>query len=109
MDVKARWVKPIGWDSVFGNVHLYSLPLMWQKKSLGQHFLTDPSIAERIAAAIESTRVMEVGPGKGILTGALLARPGIDLFVVELDDRFAALLGNRWPQLEGRIINQDVL
>lgn len=49
------------------------------KKSLGQHFLMHPQIAERIARAADLTvhdTVFEIGPGTGMLTRALLARAG---------------------------------
>ena len=57
------------------------------KKSLGQHFLTDLSIAERIAHTLDDFKhlpVLEVGPGMGVLTQFLLDM-GLDLTVVELD------------------------
>lgn len=57
------------------------------KKSLGQHFLTDMSIAARIAATVDACPdlpVIEVGPGMGVLTRFLL-EAGRDLTVVELD------------------------
>ena len=49
------------------------------KRRLGQHFLSDPGILERIADALEATRddtVLEIGPGPGGLTEALAARAG---------------------------------
>jgi 16S rRNA (adenine1518-N6/adenine1519-N6)-dimethyltransferase len=64
------------------------------KKSLGQHFLIDPSIADRIveAAAIDSDdTVIEIGPGPGILTGRLAERAK-HVLAVELDGRFVDLL-----------------
>lgn len=81
------------------------------KKSLGQHFLTDLSIAERIAATLDpyrGTPVLEVGPGMGVLT-QFLAERGHDLTVVELDRESVAYLHHRFPQLDGRIIEADFL
>lgn len=81
------------------------------KKSLGQHFLTDMSVAERIAATIDAYRglpVLEVGPGMGVLTQFLLNR-GHDLRVVELDPECVNYLNVNFPQLHGRIIAQDFL
>lgn len=52
---------------------------MRAKKSLGQHFLMHPRIAERIVLAAKvrpTATVLEIGPGRGILTRALLARTG---------------------------------
>ena len=57
------------------------------KKALGQHFLTDLSIAERIADSIASHStlpVLEIGPGMGVLTQFLLEK-GYDTHVIEID------------------------
>ncbi|MDE7153204.1 MAG: 16S rRNA (adenine(1518)-N(6)/adenine(1519)-N(6))-dimethyltransferase RsmA [Muribaculaceae bacterium] len=81
------------------------------KKSLGQHFLTDTSVAERIAATLDSyigMPVIEVGPGMGMLTRFLLER-GHDLTVVELDSESVDFLRVNFPQLQGRIIEEDFL
>lgn len=58
------------------------------KKHLGQHFLTDQSIAERTAMLInksEVQNVLEIGPGKGILTKYLLKQPNKIIYAVEID------------------------
>ena len=58
------------------------------KKALGQHFLTDLSVADRIAATLDDYKgmpIIEVGPGMGVLTRFLLDR-GHDLKVVEIDN-----------------------
>ncbi len=81
------------------------------KKALGQHFLTDLSIAERIAGTVSDYRglpVLEVGPGMGVLTQFLLAQ-GHDLKVVELDGESVHYLQAAFPQLEGRIVAADFL
>ena len=81
------------------------------KKSLGQHFLTDLSVAKRIAdtmAGYTATPLLEVGPGMGVLTRFLLdARH--DLKVVELDSESVEYLGVNFPDLNGRIIAHDFL
>jgi len=60
------------------------------KKALGQHFLRDHSAIRRIACAIpEGASVIEIGPGPGAITEALLERVG-SLSVIEMDDHFAA-------------------
>ena len=67
------------------------------RKSLGQHFLIDPGIANRIVAAAEADdadTVLEVGPGAGILTRRLVARAG-RVVAVELDPRLASDLPKR--------------
>lgn len=81
------------------------------KKSLGQHFLTDLSVAQRIAATVDSHRhqpLLEVGPGMGVLTQYLL-EAGHDLRVVELDRESVAYLELNFPALQGRIIADDFL
>jgi 16S rRNA (adenine1518-N6/adenine1519-N6)-dimethyltransferase len=70
------------------------------KKALGQHFLFDGGLLKRIALAggpVEGRTVIEIGPGPGGLTRALLDAGVKKLVAVELDDRFAeGLLG--WPE-----------
>jgi len=81
------------------------------KKSLGQHFLKDFSIAERIACVLSpfaGLPVLEVGPGTGVLTQFLL-KDKRDLTVVELDKDSVVYLNEHYPALEGRIIEADFL
>lgn len=81
------------------------------KKNLGQHFLTDRSVADRIAATLDpyiGMPVIEVGPGMGMLTQFLLER-GHNLTVVELDSESVEYLNENFPQLKGRIIEEDFL
>ena len=81
------------------------------KKSLGQHFLIDLDVAQRIAATIEDYKhlpTLEVGPGMGVLTQYLLHN-GHDLKVVELDSESVDYLEVAYPQLHGRIIGEDFL
>lgn len=61
--------------------------LVRPKKHLGQHFLTDPGIAQRIAASIpaDARRILEIGPGKGALTLPLLELPDKELILSEVD------------------------
>ena len=81
------------------------------KKALGQHFLTDLSVAERIALTVSEYKhlpLIEVGPGMGVLTQFLLQN-GHDLKVVELDSESVRYLSQCYPQLDGRIIEADFL
>lgn len=81
------------------------------KKALGQHFLTDLSVAGRIAATLSDyvgVPVIEVGPGMGVLTRFLLDG-GHDLTVVELDRESVEYLQANFPQLHGRIAEADFL
>ena len=81
------------------------------KKHLGQHFLTDPRIAARIAEAatlLGRGVCLEIGPGKGILTQALAERFS-EVVAVELDKRMVAHLEERFAGGNIRLIHGDVL
>ena len=81
------------------------------KKALGQHFLKDVTIAERIADTLDDYKdmpVMEIGPGMGMLTRPLLDK-GHNLTVVELDVESVAYLSVHFPELQGRILGEDFL
>ena len=81
------------------------------KKHLGQHFLTDPSIAARIVNSLQvpsGDTVLEIGPGTGVLTELLLEKE-IRLLPVEIDHESVAHLKQKWPGLEDRILEKDFL
>lgn len=81
------------------------------KKALGQHFLTDESVAARIAATLDPWQglpVLEVGPGMGVLTKYLLAS-GHDVKVAEIDGESIEYLRYHYPELAGRILDADFL
>lgn len=85
--------------------------LVRPKKFLGQHFLTDLSIAQDIANTVDvcaGLPVLEVGPGMGVLTQFLL-RKDRPLKVVELDRESIAYLHANFPNLKGNIIEGDFL
>ena len=82
------------------------------KKYLGQHFLKDQNIAQRIADSLEPTepiKVLEIGPGMGVLTQFLIKNPLIDLNVVEIDRESVDYLNQNFEALKGRIISDDFL
>ncbi|WP_298392498.1 16S rRNA (adenine(1518)-N(6)/adenine(1519)-N(6))-dimethyltransferase RsmA [Hydrotalea sp.] len=82
------------------------------KKSLGQHFLTNESISQKIATALQQhafTHLLEVGPGGGALTKYLLAIPNIEFRAVEIDTEKVAYLEKTYPDLKSRMIQTDVL
>ena len=94
------------------------------KKSLGQHFLTDLSVARQIADALivpdktaedgsqavpGRTDVLEVGPGMGVLTQYLLQRPELNLKMVEIDRESVDYLLVNFPQVNGSLIEADFL
>lgn len=75
---------------------------------LGQHFLKDEEIRDTIVAAARlspGSKVLEIGPGRGFLTKALIAS-GVDLTAVELDERLAE---NYIAELPLRLIRDDFL
>ncbi|SFN25405.1 16S rRNA (adenine(1518)-N(6)/adenine(1519)-N(6))-dimethyltransferase RsmA [Salegentibacter flavus] len=81
------------------------------KKHLGQHFLTDENIAERIADTLSLSgykKVLEIGPGMGVLTKYLLKKEA-EVHVIEIDTESVTYLRENYPQLEGRIHEKDVL
>ena len=78
---------------------------------MGQHFLKDFSIAERIAGVLSpfpDLPVLEIGPGTGVLTQFLLKNER-DLMVVELDKESVSYLNAHYPALNNRIIEADFL
>lgn len=82
------------------------------KKSLGQHFLKDEIVIQKIIDALKEdkcTNLLEVGPGGGALTKQLLQLPGIHFKAVELDDEKTAYLKNTYPVLKDNIISQSFL
>ena len=81
------------------------------KKFLGQHFLKDLSVAQRIAETISSGRVLEIGPGMGVLTQFLLKNPDIDLTAIEIDRESVVYLREWYPELhliEGDFLKLDL-
>lgn len=76
-------------------------------KRLGQHFLMDPSILARIAQAagpLAGATVLEIGPGPGGLTRALLAAGAARLVAVERDPRCVRALAELVEASEGRLV-----
>ena len=81
------------------------------RKSLGQHFLSDRRILERIVDALEpgpDETVVEIGPGRGTLTEVLRERAG-RVVAVEYDRALAALLKDRYAGSNVSIVEADVL
>lgn len=103
------------------------------KKSLGQHFLVDLTVAQRIVAALRQgdepgrsflsgpargggeaglippAAVLEIGPGMGVLTQYLLQREDIDLKLVELDGESVDYLLTHFNGMQGRLYQADYL
>ena len=82
------------------------------KKALGQHFLTNDAIAQRIADALLSDgalNVLEVGCGTGALTKHLLQRSDIRLKGIEVDDESIEYLRENYPALMPNLYAADFL
>ncbi len=81
------------------------------KKSLGQHFLKDLGVARRIAETAPAGRILEIGPGMGVLTQFLLSNPQIQLTAIELDNESVQYLHEWYPELhliEGDFLKLDL-
>jgi 16S rRNA (adenine1518-N6/adenine1519-N6)-dimethyltransferase len=84
---------------------------VYPKKTLGQHFLKDKSIARRIADSLTGSgynTVLEIGPGMGVLTGYLLERGFNDFHVIEIDNESVHYIRENFPELNN-IITGDFL
>lgn len=81
------------------------------KKHLGQHFLKDLNIAKKIADSLTGKgykKVLEIGPGTGVLTRFLLEKD-FEISVVEIDLESITYLEKHFPKLNDRIISTDFL
>lgn len=85
------------------------------KKALGQHFLTDQSVARAIVDSLltnggsSPADVLEIGPGMGVLTRYLLQRDDVNLKLVEIDSESVEYLMRHYPRMEGRLMEADFL
>jgi 16S rRNA (adenine1518-N6/adenine1519-N6)-dimethyltransferase len=82
------------------------------KKNLGQHFLKDQNIAQNIVESLRAThvtKVLEIGPGMGVLTQFLLQNKAYETAVVEIDRESVDYLNQHFPELKDRIISADFL
>lgn len=82
------------------------------KKNLGQHFLNDKNIAKKIVDSLQANdikRVLEIGPGMGVLTQFLMQNNAFQTSVVEIDRESVDYLEKHYPELHERIIYGDFL
>ena len=96
---------------IFVGKYVKIMKLVKPKKNLGQHFLTDLSIAKRIADTIDACPeipVLEIGPGMGVLTQYLVEKPRV-VKAVEIDAESVAYLYERFPKLHENILGEDFL
>ena len=81
------------------------------KKKLGQHFLNDLNIAQKIADLLQHQNcdnILEIGPGMGVLTQFLIPRAK-NLKLVEIDNESVAYLNRKYPELQKNTLNEDFL
>jgi dimethyladenosine transferase len=96
---------------IFVGKYVKIMKLVKPKKNLGQHFLTDLSIAKRIADTVDACPeipVLEIGPGMGVLTQYLVEKPRV-VKAVEIDAESVAYLYERFPKLHENILGEDFL
>lgn len=82
------------------------------KKSLGQHFLKDENICQRIVDELVKhpfQNLLEVGPGGGALTKYLIQLPNINFTAVELDEEKVVYLKHTYPILQDKILHENFL
>ena len=80
------------------------------KKSLGQNFLTDKNVIEKISSIIniEDKEVLEIGPGTGNLTYSLLEKKPKKIYAIEKDNHLFSLLQDKFKN-NISLINKDIL
>lgn len=93
---------------------MYAIMEVRAKKSLGQHFLTDLSVAKNIVDALQPSSggvmdVLEIGPGMGVLSQYLLEREDVNLKLVEIDGESVEYLISRFPNIKGKLFQNDFL
>ena len=82
------------------------------KKSLGQHFLKDQKIAERIVDSLDISlagSVLEIGPGTGVLTQYLVNIENIEFKAAEIDTESIEYLQKNFPQIGENLLEGDFL
>ncbi len=83
------------------------------KKHLGQHFLTDKNIAEKIVNSLihhqHYKQVLEVGPGMGVLSDFLLQKKEYETYLIDIDTESFHFLKKKYPDIGDRLFNADFL
>lgn len=83
------------------------------KKHLGQHFLTDKNIAEKIVNSLvhqtKYDKVLEVGPGMGVLSDFLLQKSQYETYLIDIDTESFHFLNKKYPELGDKLLNADFL
>lgn len=83
------------------------------KKFLGQHFLKDETIALKIVDSLtlhgNYKKVLEIGPGMGVLTKHLLQRKEFETYVIEIDNNSIEYLEHHLPEIKSKTKKGDFL
>lgn len=81
------------------------------KKQLGQHFLHDESVCQKIVGALRPgiKNLLEIGPGGGAITKYLMQMPFAEYLCIELDKEKIDYLYQKYPALKDKIIHDDFL
>jgi len=83
------------------------------KKHLGQHFLKDQNIAQKIVESLSGHKnyqhLLEIGPGTGVLSNFLIDRSEYELLFMDVDQESIDYLINQYPQYKDKIIKEDFL
>jgi 16S rRNA (adenine1518-N6/adenine1519-N6)-dimethyltransferase len=83
------------------------------KKHLGQHFLKDTNIAKKIVDSLSGhhsyQKLLEIGPGTGVLSDFLIEKAGYDLLFMDVDKESIDYLQNQYPEYKEKIIKEDFL
>lgn len=89
------------------------MSLVKAKKHLGQHFLTDKNIAEKIVNSLihhkNYKQVLEVGPGMGVLSDFLLQKSEYETYLNDIDTESFLFLKKKYPELGDKLLNDDFL
>ncbi|HXI00583.1 MAG TPA: 16S rRNA (adenine(1518)-N(6)/adenine(1519)-N(6))-dimethyltransferase RsmA [Sphingobacteriaceae bacterium] len=89
------------------------MSLVRAKKHLGQHFLTDKNIAEKIVNSLQLKnkyqQILEVGPGMGILSDFLLQQKNLEVYMIDIDIESFRFLQKKYAGLGDKLINGDFL
>ncbi len=89
------------------------MSLVKAKKHLGQHFLTDKNIAEKIVNSLihhhHYKKVLEVGPGMGVLSDFLLQKTDFETYLIDIDKESFLFLQKKYPDLGDKLLNSDFL
>ena len=83
------------------------------KKHLGQHFLKDEDIARRITESLtlhhNYKKVLEIGPGMGVLTKYLIQSYAYETFLIEVDNEAFEYIQDKFPEIKANVLHSDFL